>query len=231
MAATAEKMEREQKLEGIGCSRKRKEDPRFIQGKGNYVDDVNLPGTLFSAMVRSPYAHARIKSINKDKALALPGVHAVLTAEDLKPLKLHWMPTLAGDVQAVLADEKVCFQYQEVAVVVADDRYIAADGAELVEVEYEQLPVLVDPHKAMDADAPIIREDLVGKDDAGQGKRLHNNHIFRWDVGDQAGTDKAFSDAEVTVKQAMLNPRVHPCPLETCGCVASFDKVRGELTV
>jgi len=231
MATTAEKMERDQKLEGIGCSRKRKEDPRFIQGKGNYVDDINLPGTLFSAVVRSPYAHARIKSINKAKALALPGVRAVLTADDLKPLKLHWMPTLAGDVQAVLADEKVCFQYQEVAVVIADNRYIAADGVDLVEVEYEPLPALVDPHKAMTADAPIIREDLIGKDEAGQGKRKHNNHIFTWEVGDKAGTDKVFSGAEVTVKQAMLNPRVHPCPLETCGCVASFDKVRGDLTV
>ena len=231
MASTAEHLEREQKLEGIGCSRKRKEDPRFIQGKGNYVDDVNLAGTLFAAVVRSPHAHARIKSINKEKALALPGVRAVLTADDLKPLKLHWMPTLAGDVQAVLADEKVCFQYQEVAVVIADDRYIAADGVDLVEVDYEPLPALVDPHKAMDADAPIIREDLVGKDEAGQGKRKHNNHIFTWEVGDKAATDKVFDEAEVTVKQAMLNPRVHPCPLETCGCVASFDKVRGDLTV
>lgn len=231
MASTAEHFEREQKLEGIGCSRKRKEDPRFIQGKGHYVDDVHLPGMLFGAVVRSPHAHARIKSINKEKALALPGVRAVLTAEDLKPLKLHWMPTLAGDVQAVLADEKVCFQYQEVAMVIADDRYLAADGVELVEVEYEPLPALVDPHHAMDADAPVIREDLVGKDEAGQGKRVHNNHIFRWEVGDKAATDRVFDSAEVTVKQAMLNPRVHPCPLETCGCVASFDKVRGELTV
>jgi len=231
MASTAEDLDREQKLEGIGCARKRKEDPRFIQGKGYYVDDVQLPGTLFGAVVRSPYAHARIKSINKDKAMALPGVKAVLTAEDLKPLKLHWMPTLAGDVQAVLADEKVCFQYQEIAMVIADDRYIAADGVDLVEVEYEPLPALVDPHKAMDADAPVIREDLVGKDEAGQGKRVHNNHIFRWEVGDKAGTDKVFDGAEVTVKQAMVNPRVHPCPLETCGCVASFDKARGDLTV
>lgn len=231
MASTAEHLEREQKLEGIGCSRKRKEDPRFIQGKGHYVDDVHLPGMLFGAVVRSPHAHARIKSINKEKALALPGVRAVLTAEDLKPLKLHWMPTLAGDVQAVLADEKVCFQYQEVAMVIADDRYLAADGVELVEVEYEPLPALVDPHHAMDADAPVIREDLVGKDEAGQGKRVHDNHIFRWEVGDKAATDRVFDGAEVTVKQAMLNPRVHPCPLETCGCVASFDKARGELTV
>lgn len=224
-------LEREDKLQGIGCSRKRKEDPRFIQGKGNYVDDIKMPGMLFADMVRSPYAHARIKSINKAKALALPGVHAVLTAEDLKPLKLHWMPTLAGDVQAVLADEKVHMQYQEVAVVIADDRYIAADAVELVEVEYEPLPVLVDPHKAMDADAPILREDVRDKDNVGQGHRLHPNHIFRWEVGDAAATDKAFDSAEVVVKQDMYYPRVHPSPLETCGCVASFDKVKGALTI
>ena len=231
MSAAPETMERQDKLQGIGCSRKRKEDPRFIQGKGLYVDDVKLPGMLCGEVVRSPFAHAKIISINKEKALALPGVHAVITAEDLKPLGLHWMPTLAGDTQAVLADEKVCFQMQEVAMVIADDRYIAADAAELVEVEYEQLPALVDPHKAMDADAPIIREDLVGKDEAGQGKRTHNNHIFTWDVGDKDATDRAFENAEITVREDILNPRVHPSPMETCGCVASFDKVDGSLTV
>jgi aerobic carbon-monoxide dehydrogenase large subunit len=231
MATTAESLEREQQLEGIGCARKRKEDPRFIQGKGTYVDDVKLPGMLFADVVRSPYAHARVKSINKEKALALPGVHAVLTAEDLKPLKLHWMPTLAGDVQAVLADEKVHFQMQEVAVVVADDRYIAADGVDLVEVEYEALPVLVDPHKAMDAGAPILREDVKDKDNVGQGPRKHPNHIFTWAVGDEDATNRAFAGAEVVVRQDMLYPRVHPSPLETCGCVASFDKVKGQLTV
>lgn len=230
MAATAKTEERQEKIQGVGCSRKRKEDPRFLQGKGYYVDDVKLPGTLFGAIVRSPYAHARIKSINKTRALALPGVHAVITADDLKGLKLHWMPTLAGDVQAVLADEKVCFQYQEVAMVVADNRYIAADAVELVEVEYEELEAVVDPHQAMAPNAPIIREDLIGKE-AGQGARRHPNHIFTWEVGDKAATDKVFAAAEVVVKQDLLNPRVHPCPLETCGCVASFDKVRGDLTV
>ncbi|MEE8388035.1 MAG: aerobic carbon-monoxide dehydrogenase large subunit [Acidiferrobacterales bacterium] len=223
--------EREQELQGVGSSRKRKEDPRFIQGKGNFVDDIKLPGMLVGKLVRSPFAHAKIISINKDAALALPGVVAVLTADDLKPLELHWMPTLAGDVQAVLADKKVSFQYQEVAMVIADNRYIAADACDLVEVEYEELPVLVDPHKAMDDDAPIIREDLVGKDEAGQGPRKHNNHIFSWDAGDKEATDRAFEAADVTVKQEMLNQRVHPIPLETCGCVASFDKVRGDLTV
>ena len=88
MASQAEQSV-EDTIQGIGCSRKRKEDPRFIQGKGNYVDDIKLPGTLFMDVVRSPYAHARIKSINKDAALAVPGVHAVLTADDLKPLNLH----------------------------------------------------------------------------------------------------------------------------------------------
>lgn len=228
---STETQEREQELQGVGCSRKRKEDPRFIQGKGNYVDDVKLPGMLVGKVVRSPFAHARVISINKEAALALPGVHAVLTADDLKPLNLHWMPTLALDSQAVLADEKVSFQYQEVAMVIADNRYIAADAADLVEVEYEELPVVVDPHKAMDDDAPIIRDDLVGKDEAGQGKRKHNNHIFSWDVGDKEATDRAFESADVTVKQDMINHRVHPCPLETCGCVASFDKVKGDLTV
>jgi carbon-monoxide dehydrogenase large subunit len=231
MTEQMDKETREAALQGMGCSRKRKEDARFIQGKGRYTDDIQMQGMLFADMVRSPYAHARIKNINKEKALALPGVHAVLTAEDLKPLNLHWMPTLAGDVQAVLADEKVHFQYQEVAVVVADDRYIAADAVDLVEVEYEELPVLVDAHKAMDSDAPILREDLVGKMQGAHSERKHDNHIFNWQAGDKESTDRVFDNAEVVVSQDMYYHRVHPCPLETCGCVASFDKVNGHLTV
>jgi len=231
MTSTPDNVAREQNLQGIGCSRKRKEDPRFIQGKGNYVDDVKMPGMLFADMVRSPHAHARIKSINKEKALALPGVHAVITAEDLKPLNLHWMPTLAGDVAAVLADEKVVYQQQEIALVIADDRYIAADATELVEVEYEELPPVVDPLTAMEPDAPVIREDLVGKMEGAHSKRQHDNHIFTWEIGDKDETDRIFENAEVTVKQEMRYQRVHPSPLETCGCVASFDKINGALTV
>jgi len=231
MAATADSVQRQDQLQGIGCSRKRKEDARFIQGKGNYVDDLQLPGMVHTAIVRSPFAHARLKSINKERALTVPGVLAVLTADDLKPLNLHWMPTLAGDKQAVLADDKVRFQHQEVAMVVAEDRYAAADGAALVEVEYEELPALVDPKKALLEDAPVIRDDVAGQDQVGQGKRTHANHIFTWKVGDAEATDRAFDNAEVVVKEEILNPRVHPCPLETCGCVASFDKVKGNLTV
>ena len=160
----------------------------------------------------------------------MPGVDAVLTAEDLKPLKLHWMPTLAGDVAAVLADEKVHFQMQEVAIVIADDRYIAADAVEAVDVEYEELPVVIDPYEALKPGAPVLREDLAGKTEGAHGKRDHHNHIFTWDAGDKAAADAAFAKAEVTVSQHLLYPRVHPCPLETCGCVASFDPIRGELT-
>ena len=231
MAASTDTLERETNLQGMGASRLRKEDARFIRGRGTFVDDIKLPGMLFGAIMRSPYAHARIKAINKAKALAIPGVVAVLTADDLKPVKLDWMPTLGSDVQAVLADKKVCFQMQEVAFVVAADRYSAADGADAVEVEYEELPAIVDPHQSMAKDAPIIREDIAGKDEVGHGKRTHPNHIFTWEAGDKAATDAAFANAAVTVKEEILNPRVHPCPMETCGCVASFDKVTGQLTV
>ncbi|MBC6406102.1 MAG: carbon-monoxide dehydrogenase large subunit [Rhodospirillales bacterium] len=223
--------ERAEKLQGLGCARKRVEDARFTQGKGNYVDDIKLNGMLFGDFVRSPYGHARIKGIDKEAALAVPGVLAVITAEDLIPLNLHYMPTLAGDVQAVLAHEKVLFQSQEVAFVVATDRYAAADGVELVEVDYEELPVVVDAAKAMAADAPLLREDIKDKDEGAHGPRKHHNHIFYWDAGDLEGTQRALSQAEVVAEESIAYQRVHPCPLETCGCVASMDKVNGKLTV
>jgi len=231
MNVQAPVQEREAALEGIGCKRKRVEDIRFVQGKGNYVDDHVLPGMLFGDFVRSPYAHARIKKINKEAALALPGVKAVLTAEDLIPLNLHYMPTLAGDVQAVLAHRKVLFQNQEVVFVIAEDRYIASDAVELVEVEYEELPPLVDPFKAMDPGAPVLREDIEDKTVGAHGPRKHPNHIFNWEVGDKQAADAAFARADVTVKELLSYQRVHPSPLETCACVASMDKIKGELTL
>ncbi len=206
---------------GMGHSIKRKEDGRFIQGKGNYVDDVNLPGMVFGQMVRSPFAHARIKSVNTEKAKALPGVLAVITGEDLAKAGLAWMPTLSGDKQMVLATGKVLFQAQEVAFVVAEDRYIAADAAELVEVDYEELPVLVDPKKAMDPGTPILREDREEK----------TNHIFHWEVGDKQSTDKSFSSAPVKARVDAVFQRCHPAPLETCGCVADFNKATGKLNI
>ncbi len=223
--------EREESLGGVGCARKRKEDIRFIQGKGNYVDDIALKGQVHGDFVRSPYGHARINSIDKTAASQVPGVLAVLTADDLRPLNLHWMPTLAGDTQAVLADEKVHFQNQEVAFVVGENRQAVADAIQLVEVDYEELPALVDPRKAMDDDAPILREDAKDKTEVGQGARKHPNHIFTWDVGDADATDAAFDGADITVREEITYQRVHPCPLEPCGCVADMDTIRGELTL
>ncbi|MEM6578306.1 MAG: molybdopterin cofactor-binding domain-containing protein, partial [Pseudomonadota bacterium] len=221
-------------LKGMGCSRKRVEDARFTQGKGNYVDDIKLDGMLAGDFVRSPYAHARIKDIDISAAMEVPGVLAVLTAKDLEPLGLHWMPTLAGDKQMVLADGKVLFQGQEVAFVVAEDRFAAADGVEAVVVDYEELAVLVDPFEALDSDV-VLREDLVSEDgsvpDGAHGPRKHHNHIFTWEVGDQTATEQVLDDAPVVAEEMMYYHRTHPCPLETCGCVASMDKVNGKLTL
>lgn len=218
-------------LKGLGASRRRVEDVRFTQGKGNYVDDIKMKGMLFGDFVRSPYAHARVKSINADAAKALPGVIAVLTAADLAPLGLHWMPTLAGDKQMVLADGKVLFQGQEVAFVVATDRYIAADAIELVEVDYEELPVIVDPFKALEPGATVLREDIAGTLTGAHGPRRHPNHIFLWETGEKEATEQALDAAEVVAEEMVYYHRTHPCPLETCGCVASMDKVNGKLTV
>ena len=207
----------------IGFGRlSRKEDPRLIRGKGRFVDDIALPGMLHGALLRSPVAHARIVSIDTSRALAHPGVRAVITGKDLEPLNLAWAPTLSADVQAVLATDKVRFQGQEVAFVVADDRYAARDAVELIDVDYDILPPVVDAKRALDPGAPVIRDDLEGRTD---------NHIFDWEAGDKAATDAVFARADVVVSQDMVYPRSHPAPLETCGAVADYDPVDGKLTL
>ncbi|MBB5780162.1 aerobic carbon-monoxide dehydrogenase large subunit [Nonomuraea jabiensis] len=200
----------------------RKEDARFIRGRGTYTDDVRLPGMLYGAVLRSPHAHARIVSIDTSAAEAHPKVKAVITGQTLAGLGLAWMPTLSQDTQAVLATDKVRFQGQEVAFVVAEDAYSARDALELIDVEYDPLDAVIDARKALDPDAPVIRDDLEGRT---------GNHIFDWEAGDRARTDALFEQAEVTVAQDLLYPRVHPAPLETCGALADFDRVTGKLTV
>ncbi|MDT4961991.1 MAG: aerobic carbon-monoxide dehydrogenase large subunit [Pseudonocardiales bacterium] len=200
----------------------RKEDPRFIRGKGKYVDDIQLPGMLHLAILRSPVAHARIVSVDTMAAMSHPKVKAVVTGADLAEKGLAWMPTLSNDVQAVLATDKVRFQGQEVAFVVAEDRYSARDALELIDVEYDVLPPVVDVRKALAADAPVIRDDLDGKTD---------NHCFDWQTGDEAATNAVFDKAEVVVTEDIVYPRVHPAPLETCGCVADYESVDGQLTL
>ncbi|MFJ2733928.1 aerobic carbon-monoxide dehydrogenase large subunit [Streptomyces sp. NPDC087317] len=200
----------------------RKEDARFVRGHGTYVDDVRLPGMLHGAILRSPLAHARIVSVDTSAAEAHPKVKAVITGETLAGLGLAWMPTLSYDTQAVLATDKVRFQGQEVAFVVAEDRYAARDALELIDVEYDPLPPVVDARRALEPDAPVIRDDKEHQTD---------NHIFDWSAGDKERTDEVFAAADVVVEQDMLYPRVHPAPLETCGTVADMDAITGKLTV
>src|SRR5919197_306350 len=206
----------------LGKSVKRKEDDRFLRGRGNYVDDVKLPGMLHIAILRSPVAHARIRSIDTSQAQALPGVVAVVTGELLAQHNLAWMPTLSGDTQAVLATDKVRMQGQEVACVVAEDPYVAHDALELIEVDYDELPVLTTPQQALAQDAPVIRDDKEGQAD---------NRVYHWEAGDKEATDRAFAGADRVVSLSTHYPRCHPAPLECCGCVADVNPATGKATI
>ncbi|HZV50229.1 MAG TPA: aerobic carbon-monoxide dehydrogenase large subunit [Candidatus Dormibacteraeota bacterium] len=207
---------------GIGESYKRKEDARFVRGRGTYLDDIVLPGMLHMAVLRSPHAHARIRSIDVSRAAASPGVVAVVTGELLAQHKLAWMPTLSGDTQAVLATDKVRFQGQEVAAVVAESRYLAEDALGAIEVDYEVLPAVTSPQQAMRPDAPLIRDDKEGQGD---------NHIYHWEAGSKEDTDAAFARAARVVRLTTHYPRSHPAPLETCGIVADVDPATGKATL
>jgi carbon-monoxide dehydrogenase large subunit len=153
--------------------------------------------------------------------MALPGVLGVITGKDLEAAGLAWMPTLMSDRQMVLPVDTVMFQGQEVAAVIAEDRYTAADAIELVQVDYEPLTPVVNPFKALEPDAPVIRQDREEK----------TNHIWHWEVGDREGTDAALRAADVVVKQDLYWPRIHVSSIETCGCVAQWDAAREKLTV
>lgn len=212
----------EVKIGGMGASRRRVEDNRFIRGKGNYVDDIVLPGMLHMEILRSPLAHARIKSIDTSAAWDMPGVRLVLTGEMLAARNLAWMPTLSYDTQAVLATDKVRFQGQEVCAVIADDPYIAKDACGKIVVDYEVLPPIVNPVQAAAADAIQIRDDKAGQ---------VGNKVFDWEIGDKARTDKAFAEADVVSKIELHYPRTHPSPMETCGSIADYDRATGKLTV
>ncbi len=208
-------------VSGMGHSMKRREDPRFIRGQGEYIEDVTLPGMVWLDIVRSPYAHARIKSIDTSAALAMPGVLAVITGRDLEAAKLHWMPTLAGDQQMVLPVDTVMYQAQEVAAVIAETRYQAADAVDAVVVDYEPLPVVVDPFRALEPDAPVLRPD--------RGPDKATNRIWHWESGDRSGTDAALAAADRVIPIDVYIPRIHVSSIETCGCIADWDPVRGHL--
>ncbi len=207
---------------GIGESIKRKEDGRFLRGKGNYVDDFVLPGMLHMSILRSPHAHARIKSIDTSAAGAKPGVIAVVTGELMAQHKLAWMPTLSGDTQAVLATDKVRFQGQEVAAVIAETKVQAEDARDAIVVDYDVLPAVISPDGAKAAGAPLIRDEKEGQKD---------NHIYHWESGDKAKTQAAFAKAAKVVRLHTFYPRCHPAPLETCGCIADVNPATGKATI
>ena len=215
-------MKTDAKICGMGHSMKRKEDPRFIRGQGRYVDDIALPGMLYMDIVRSPYAHARIRKIDTAEALKIPGVLAVIDGPTLAKYNLHWMPTISGDTQMVLPTDEVMYQAQEVCAVIATERYLAADGADAVQVEYEPLPVMVDPLKSIAPGAPVLRADKKDKAD---------NLAFHWEAGDRDQTEKALAASDVVAEQYVYVPRIHVASMETCGCVADFDPAQGKLTV
>jgi carbon-monoxide dehydrogenase large subunit len=149
-------------------------------------------------------------------------VRAVVTGADLAGLNLAWMPTMSADTQAVLATDKVRFQGQEVAAVVAETRAAADDAVGLIDVDYEVLPAVVSPQQAKSAGASLIRDDKEGQAD---------NHIYHWESGDQAATDAAFARAAKVVQLSTHYPRSHPAPMETCGCIADVNPATGKATI
>src|SRR5487761_555341 len=207
---------------GIGDSIKRKEDGRFLRGKGNYIDDMTLPGMLHMAILRSPHAHARIKSIDTAAAGAKPGVVAVVTGELMAQHKLAWMPTMSGDTQAVLATDKGRFQGQEVAAVIAETKYQAEDALAEIVVDYDVLQAVISPDGAKAAGVPLIPRE--------EGCQTEN-HTYHWGSGDQGTTQAAFAKAAKVVRLHTFYPRCHPAPMETCGCIADVNPASGKATI
>ncbi len=209
----------------FGASIKRKEDPRLITGEARYLEDLNLTGTLHAAILRSPFAHARIKSIDTSQAAAHPGVVAVFTGHDfmdLNPLPAAWVVTGADvhtNTPRALEVEKVTHVGQGVAVVVAEDRYTAQDALGLIHVDWETLPVVVDAKMATEPGAPLVHENAP------------NNVCLDWSIGDQGATDQALGEADVVVRQSLVNQRLIPNPMEARGCMAQYDPAGQAYTV
>ncbi|USG63369.1 xanthine dehydrogenase family protein molybdopterin-binding subunit [Brevibacillus ruminantium] len=208
----------------IGAPVKRKEDTRLLTGNGMFTDDMKLPGMLHAAFLRSPFAHARIKGIDTDKAKQHPGVAAVFTAADLfgkvRPVPTMWYvpgADLKAKDRSPLATEKVLYAGEAVAVVIAEDRYIARDALDLISVDYEELPSVTHQEKALAEGAPLLHEDVP------------QNLALLWKAGEIP--DEVFAQAEVVVKQRLYNQRVIPNPMETRAAVAQYNPGGGELTI
>ena len=207
----------------IGKPMKRKEDPRLIQGLGHYVDDFQLAGMHYVGIVRSPHAHARIRSVDTSKARTAPGVATVLTGEDLRgaigPIPCAaQLPDMKMALRPVLALDKVRFVGEPLAVVVAADRYAARDAVDLVEVDYEPLTPVVNPEKALAKGAPLLYE------------QFKDNVAYRWEL-EGGDLKKAFKQADKVIRQRMLNQRLIPMAMEPRGVVADYKPGEKQLTV
>ncbi|MDX6546543.1 MAG: aerobic carbon-monoxide dehydrogenase large subunit [Gaiellales bacterium] len=208
---------------GMGVSALRKEDAAFLTGQGRYVDDIKLPGMLHMAIVRSPYAHARITGIDTAAAKRMPGVTAVLTAADLEfaagvPCASNPTGNVRQPARPQIAIDRVRHAGEPVAVVVAADRYAARDAADAVSVSYEPLPAVIGVDAAMAADAPRVHEEYPD-----------NTCVVLTHKTD--GADDAFANADVVVKQTLHNQRLIPCAIEPRGVVAHWLTANDELTV
>src|SRR2546425_1900020 len=209
----------------FGASIKRREDPRFITGKGTYVDDVRVPGTTYAAFVRSPHAHARISRIDASAAKKLKGVIAVYTGKDLvaggmKPIPTGWLiANMKIPAHSPLAVDRARYRGDAVAVVIAESPYVPRAAAELLEVDYEPLPAVADPAKALERGAPAVHDEAP------------DNVCFRWQLSDKAATDKAFAGAVKVVKQSFRNHRLIPNAIEPRSALASANPGTGEVTL
>ncbi|MDA2932933.1 molybdopterin-dependent oxidoreductase [Acidobacteria bacterium AH-259-D05] len=210
----------------LGSSIRRREDPALLTGKGKYTDDLTLPNMLYASILRSPYAHANMGSIDVTQAQALEGIVAVFTGEDVKKsgvpgmIPVGWLlPDIKTPPHPILATERVRYVGDAVAVIVAEDRYTARDALELVEVEYESLPVVTNPAQATEKEAPQIHPEA------------ENNIAFDWELGDQGKTDEAFAQAAHHIKVQIRNNRLIPHAIEPRATLADYDSSKGHLTI
>jgi len=217
-------------VEGIGARVVRKEDKRFITGKGRYVDDIKLLGMTHAHFVRSPHAHAKVKGIDSSAALKMPGVVAVLTGQQIVDDKVGnlicgWAITskdgspMKMGAWPAMAPETVRFVGQAVAVVIADSKNLARDAAEAVVVSYEELPAVADIHAAIKSGAPQLHPEAPG------------NQVYDWVIGDEGAADAAFAKAANVVKLDVTNNRLAPNAMEPRAAIADYDAAEEHFTL
>jgi CO/xanthine dehydrogenase Mo-binding subunit len=225
-------------LKVVGTNLPKVDAPERVTGKAAYGADLNLPGMLWAKLVRSPYPHARIKKIDTSKARALPGVKAVITADDFPLLEKGATAPLVGEVsislnavrELAMASDKARYHGQTVAAVAAIDPFVADDAARLVEVEYEELPVVGDILDAMKADAPLVHEDMVTEEEGKRENSGRPSNIASHMVYNRGDVEAGFRQADVVLEHTYRTQMVHQGYMEPQACAASMES-DGKVTV